>query len=408
MTNMQSSLLQIVRYQLFGGEKPTVPDSDILEIMEEAKLQTVFPTVFPFLQNALKAMLPEQFIKEREYFFTHVMSNTNNFQEHGELHRLMKTNGIAYSTLKGIASAYYYPDPSLREMGDVDFLVYQKDFQRAAQVVSDSGFTFDHGGDDGIHMAFTRYPLSTWEMHRCVNGVPGGDVGRLIQKEIDTIISSAERITLEDTVCFIPDPFHHGLIMLLHMISHMTSEGIGLRHLCDWAVFVNSLQEGEFAKLFSEKLRSFGIWRFAQTMTLVCERYLGIRHQEWAETCRMTDAQLEEVIADIYSGGNFGKKDLNRYREIKYISNRGKRTVDNKNVVAQVAGTLNQKVYADYDFIRRHKILLPAGWVAEGGRYIGLLLTGKRKSRNTSAMLREAAGRKQLYSRMRLFESEDK
>ena len=45
-------------------------------------------------------------------------------------------------------------------------------------------------------------------------------------------------------------------------------------------------------------------------------------------------------------------------------------------------------------------------WVAEGGKYIGLLITGKRKNKGTSVMLREAAKRKDIYSQMQLFETE--
>ena len=59
------------------------------------------------------------------------------------------------------------------------------------------------------------------------------------------------------------------------MISHMTSESIGLRHLCDWAVFVNSISNNEFVGLFSENLKSFGLWKFAQIMTATSEKYLG-------------------------------------------------------------------------------------------------------------------------------------
>ena len=111
------------------------------------------------------------------------------------------------------------------------------------------------------------------------------------------------------------------------------------------------------------------------------------------------------MIVDILSGGNFGRRDMNRYREIKYISNRGERTVDSKNIVLQAFGTMNRKVYADYKFIEKHKLLTPLGWIAEGGKYIGLLITGKRSNKNTSVMLKEAAKRKEIYSNMELFKA---
>ena len=66
--------------------------------------------------------------------------------------------------------------------------------------------------------------------------------------------------------------------------------------------------------------------------------------------------------------------------------------------------TLNQKVYDENHFIDKHRYLLPVGWAIEGGKYFGLLITGKRKSNGTSSMLKEAAIRKDIYSRMELFD----
>lgn len=404
MDEVKQSLLNTISFQLFGGEKPNISHNIVLHVLKEAEAQTVFSLAFAYLQKELTIISAGNFDELNEKFYRNVILNTNNFQEHNELHELMESRQIPYVTIKGLASAYYYPDPSLRDMGDVDFLVFENDFESSKRAVLSAGFKVDHGDDKGsIHIAFKREPMSIWEQHRCVNGIPEGSVGELIREELDKTIETSELVELDGAVCRIPDKFHHGLIMLLHMISHMTSEGIGLRHLCDWAVFVNSISNDEFVGLFSENLKSFGLWKFAQIMTATSEKYLGIKHKEWIENAKLDDDLLEAVIADILKGGNFGKKDLNRYREIKYISNRNERTVDNKSVLAQVFTTLNMKVYGDYSFINKYKILLPVGWVAEGGKYIGLLVSGKRKTKNTSAMLKEAAERKDIYSQMDLF-----
>ena len=408
METHQAQLLNIVRYQLFGGDKPQTDDEQLHAILKEANEQTVFTMVFPFLRNTIIKVSPDHFSKNNELFLGNVMTNTANFLEHNELHALMNKHGIPYSAIKGLASAYYYPEASLRDMGDVDFLVNEADFEKAKSAVQSIGFTVDHGdSEDSLHIAFNRKPRSIWEQHRSVNGIPDNKAGELIKAETDKIIETSVTVTLDGATCRIPDAFHHGLIMLLHMISHMTSEGIGLRHLCDWAVFANQLENDEFSDLFEKELKSFGLWRFAQIMTLVSIRYLGIDEKEWAHNEQIDEAQLENVITDILSGGNFGKKDLNRYREIKYISNRGESTVDKKHIVLQAFDTLNHKVYSDYKWIEKRKLLLPIGWVAEGGKYAGLLISGQRKSKNTSVMLREAAKRKDIYSKMNLFEADN-
>ena len=244
-------------------------------------------------------------------------------------------------------------------------------------------------------------------MHRNVNGVPGGKVGERIQAEINKTIDTAIEVNVDGIVCRVPDKFHHGLIMLLHTASHLTSEGVGLRHLCDWVVFASSMRDDEFRELFEVKLKDFGLWRFAQALTLLGITYLSAPERSWAaeaiENNSLTSEQLERLMEDILASGNFGKKDANRYREIKYISDRGKHIVSSDSIIRQGFKTMNSKVYADYRTIERHRILLPFGYVAEGVRYIGLLLTGKRKSSGTREMLKEAAERKSLYASLELF-----
>ena len=52
----------------------------------------------------------------------------------------MGNAGIPYVILKGCASAFYYPDPSKRLMGDVDFLVKESDLEQAGEILRQEGF----------------------------------------------------------------------------------------------------------------------------------------------------------------------------------------------------------------------------------------------------------------------------
>ncbi len=406
MTSEYSVLLSIVGYRLFGGSRPATEGFDIPEILSEAKKQTVFSLVFPFLRDKLKKASPKDFAKYNEVFYGNIMKNTSNHMQHGELHKLMTEGFVPYCVLKGYASALYYPDPTVREMGDVDFLVYEKDFKRAAKLVESIGFVPDQE-DDGkqIHIGYKRDQLSVWEQHRSLNGIPKGEPGDKIRLEITKTIETSRLIAAEDFCCMVPDDFHHGLIMLLHVASHLTGEGIGLRHLCDWAVFVNKTGSEVFPKIFEQRLREFGLWKLAQILTLLSEKYLRLKAQAWAKNAEISDRQLDDLMVDILNGGNFGKKDMNRYREIKYISNRGEHTVDDRSIASQAVSTLNKKIYSQHKIIKKYKILLPVGWAAEIGKYSALLLTGKRKTAKTSSMLKEAAARKSIYQIMELFET---
>lgn len=406
MNNIQQKLVALVGSILFGGTAVKVEKENMKKLLSEAQSQAVLTTVFPYLQEEFKKSLPEEYAEIRSEYLGSIYRNTSNFAEHAELHGIMQEQKIPYVVLKGFAAAYYYPAPELREMGDVDFLVYQKDFGRAQKAVEGAGFMLKNDNEDGIHIAFKRPPLSVWEQHREINGIPDGDEGRHVRAELEDVIEKARLVRKENTVCLIPGEFHHGLILLLHMAVHLKHEGIGLRHLCDWAVFVNSIKNEQFKAEFEAKLKALGLWKFAQTMTLIGIKYLGTDDREWAHNSEINDAQLDEVLTDILDGGNFGTKDFNRYREIKYISGRGANAVQKGSIFTQLIKAVNRKVYDNHSIIKNHRVLLPAGWIIEGGKYAGLLLSGKRKRTGTADMLKEAAKRKDIYSRLELFKPE--
>lgn len=420
MNEVQKKILRIIGSALFNRDTPLLEDINIELLLNESKAQAVFPIVFATIQDKIRItsdidkrgfLRSDKYREYDELFLQSSISGIQNFAEHGELHELMTKNQIPYVVIKGIASAMYYPEPSLRNMGDVDFLVNQKDMSIMGKELKNAGFKVDHGDENsGIHIAYSRPPMSIWEMHRNVNGIPSGEIGKMIKTEMDKMIETSVLSDVDGIVCRVPDRFYHGLVLLLHTASHLTSEGIGLRHLCDWVVFSSAFSDSEFKELFSKKLKTFGLWQFAQTLTLLGMKYLGAPQRIWALEAleqNLVDYEvLEGLINDVFNGGNFGTKDKNRYREIKYISTRTEQSISDESIIKQGFKTLNYKAYRDYDVINRHRFLLPAGWIAEGIKYFGLLISGKRKSSDTKKMLMEASERKKIYSKLNLFITE--
>ena len=123
------------------------------------------------------------------------------------------------------------------------------------------------------------------------------------------IFEKAQKKRVGDGEAVLPSQFHHGLIFLLHTCHHLTGEGVGLRHLCDWAVFENSLSDRKFRELFEEKLKKLGLWCFAQILTRCSIKYLGAEEREWAVA---DEVVVDSLMEDILTGRNFGKKDKNR------------------------------------------------------------------------------------------------
>lgn len=327
--------------------------------------------------------------------------------QHLQVHELMEKAGIPYVILKGCASAAYYLAPLERTMGDVDFLVRPQDFERAGKVLEAEGFV--PWEEEHICHVVYRKERAHLEMHFEPAGVPHGRPGELVREYLKDIMEKGREIELEGGKLCIPSPFHHGLVLLLHTSHHLVGEGIGLRHLCDWAVFAASLSDQEFRALFEEKLKAIGMWRFAQLLTQVCIRYLGMPERRWPGKAGKEDRELTQaLIRDVFAGGNFGTKDKKRWHESYLISTRGKDGVKEMSLVRQFFLSMNEIVYTHIPAARRWPVIIPFGWLIYGCRYMIRMLKGQRPRPQVSAMMEGAAQRKAVYSRLKLFEVENK
>lgn len=392
-TQAQKVLLALLANRLFGAQNEIPEDTDYLAVAKEAHLQAV--TAAAFNGTPLPPAVKE---KINDGVLSYIVSGASVFSAHSELDGLLRKNGVPYVILKGAASAYYYPDPLNRAMGDVDFLVKKEDIPRATEILKNAGFT-PWKEAHICHIVFTK-EKEHLEMHFEPAGIPDGKKGETVRRYLSDAIDGAKYVQTELCSFYNPSKFHHGLIMLLHMQHHLLSEGVGLRHLCDWAVFVNSMTNDEFTATFREKLNGAGLYKFAQTVSLAAHIGMALPYRDFMGN----DVSLAaEILNDILSGGNFGAKDSGRACEGLFISNRGKDGV-NRSRFAQFFASLNQIVYTHWQVSKKAKILLPFGWLYFGGRYLVRMLTGKRQRKNLVKAYSASKERKELYKKLHLFE----
>lgn len=396
MTVNQSTILQFLSQALFKRDVE-IQDQDWLEVLKEAKNQAVVQLVDSVIDKNL--LTADEVHAWKQAASADIANNIRVGHNHSLLHKWM--SGIPYVILKGAASASYYPSPTHRSMGDVDFLVKEEDLARAGKVLEENGLK--PWDKEHISHIVYRGPRMHYEMHFNIAGTPNGEVGDLVREYTKDIFEKAQKKTVVNGVAMLPSPFHHGLILLLHTCHHMTGEGVGLRHLCDWAVFENSFSENDFCELFEAKLKKLGLWKFAQILTRVSIKYLGADEKLWAIA---EEDVVDALMEDILTGGNFGKKDSDRALQTMLISDRGKDGVGKTSMVSEFFKSGNGIVYHNWPESKKNKLLLPFGWVYFGTRRIFREMTGKRKKTDVRKLVGGAAERRSLYEQLHLYETE--
>ena len=368
MTATQEKLLSILADRLFNCETDYCVSD---EIKEEARLQAV---------NLL--------LDNSDYMI--LGQNVRVDHAHAELTQTL--SAIPFVTIKGYASAFYYPEPVLRTMGDVDFYVEPAFYKKAKDALLENGYNLMEEEHER-HESFRKGKV-LFELHSEIKGIPNGKDGiKTTSKEAEAKVRSYLSDIIETSVTvptqhgdiIIPDAFHHGLVMLLHVAGHiMNGEGIGLRHLCDWAVYVDKVD----VSTFSDQFQDMGLWTFACQLTAVCSKYLGLSDQEWVG--KQDQVFLADFMDDILSAGNFGRKDSGRYAGLNLSTGEPR------------VSSLAQMTMKRYKIVQDHKILLPGAMVVHGCVYFFERITGQKKW-VTLKNLSDGENRNKLYKEFKLF-----
>ena len=401
LTKEQNLLIDVLAEVLFpAGRTADAEGADFLKLWTESQLQTVSVLVFNKMPLISFSAETVAFVKDNlnNWFLKNILIA----REHTRLHKMLDSADIPYVIIKGMASARFYPDDLMRMMGDVDFLVKECDLERVDRLLTADGY-IPVKKEHSHHITYNKNGIRA-EMHFLPPGIPEGKTGELIKSFFCNITEEASEAATSVGAIKAPSDFHHGMLLLLHTVHHLTGDGLGLRHLCDWAVFAATLTEDSFREMFEEKLKSAGLWEFTRILTKTCELFLGA--PQLLSDNDVNEEGCVRLILDIFSSGNFGQKSEDRSHESLLISSKNEKGINAGSLILQGLKSVNKIVYGNWPFVRKFKLLLPVGWLFFGGRYIFRSLTGQRPGIHLKSVFSEAAQRKDFYRELRLFEPE--
>ena len=326
----------------------SLPDNiDWDEVFTESKKQAMVSII----RAGLKNQLPSEYA---------TIWKLNSIQEisHGvqlleaqsELTTMLEENHIYYTVLKGTAAAIYYPEPILRSMGDVDFWVPKEQFVSSQDMLEKHGF-IEVDGSDSRHLKLKKYNV-LFEMHRYFSSDER-------QKAIDRYIENAELVRgkIRNTEFWMLPELENGLVLLVHLWQHLY-EGLGLRQVFDWMMFVHACLDHQGWQRFRPYAKELGLERLALAATYLCRKYFGL-DVDW---CDNNDEAAEMLMNNIIQSGNFGHTHGSGRNVERVVVNIKKQGVFH---YLQQAGEFNWR-----DTINSHPYLRPFAWLYQICRYI--------------------------------------
>ena len=401
MTTEQQVLIELIKADILGEEpNVSIQDVDWSAVAKESLLQSVTISALESA-SSIKDKIPTQVYNawlNKACLVSaknQIISNSQNM-----LIGTLSQNKYKYAILKGEASAAYYRKPSHRVLGDVDFLIEPTNCEDIANLIRDKGYkSFLEGNEH--HIVF-KNENSFLEMHHKPAGIPRGVAGVILSEFLADTLNNTQVKNLGCGDFLAPNDLYHGVILILHTQHHLLYEGIGLRHLCDVAAFVNATMEKPFVvEEFLPLLKKVGLYTFFSVLVDICVNYLGINKPAWhlpidQEVCT-------EVLEDILSGGNFGRKDNLRGKSGNLITNH-KTDGKKHSKLFNLFRTLKDSTDEVYPIVKQHPILYAVYMPYRAIRYIVLTIKGEKV--NIIKTIPLADKRQKIYDKLHIFEVE--
>jgi hypothetical protein len=322
MTEAFFELIQISVGTRYGFSR--VPSAKVwAAIFDTAEKQSLVGVLLVGLEKLPAEQRPPQRLLLEWIGIQQIVVSTNNNQDRRskELYEWFKEKGFDNCIIKGQGVARLYPEPELRQAGDIDIWVNADRDDIVGKMLTESiGVSvIDYVN---CHVAF--FDDVEVEVHFRPSYFFNPFANKRLQKWIQGK-KSVQMTSFDDTVGFCYPTISFNLVFsLIHIYRHVFSEGIGLRQLMDYYYILKHSTEAERKEAF-DTLCSLGLKRFVATVMYVMRRVFNIDTS--LLLCQPNQKEGDYLLAEMLRGGNFGQYD-DRNKHLP-SENRMKRGVEN-------------------------------------------------------------------------------
>lgn len=304
ITPAQEEYLGLLRSALWGTPATIPQDIDGVRLI--AKMQRTRPMIISALYSAgWKSDSRQPLELVRKTAATHVQIN----RCIAKVVTALREGGVEPVLLKGQGVARNYPQPLLRECGDIDLYVGQEQFEKTCAIINGLATEKEIAEAETLllhyaiflgKMLIEIHPISA----RCFNKKANAIYQALADKGLS---NNLVPINIEGVIVNTPSDSFNAFYLFFHMQRHFLLGGIGLRQMCDWILFLHT-HCGKIDSAFFEstldalKLRT--VWNMFASIAV---DYLGLPVEEMPLYQSGLKDNAGIVLAYIFREGNFGQ-----------------------------------------------------------------------------------------------------
>ncbi len=226
--------------------------------------------------------------------------------------------GIRMMLMKGQAIGVYYPVPNHRCPGDIDCYLFN-DYAKGNEVAKKWADTVDEGWYKHSQIFYAGQLI---ENHQFFVHTREGKSSKMLEKLMIDELKNVNFEKLPETDVLLPPPMFNALFLTYHALSHFLEEGLKLKQLVDWAMFLNRDADKIDWPRFYSLCEKYHLKRFVDVATDVAVNYLGVKLDNplIVTTSPYTRKVIHSTLYDkdyVFSSGQSGW--ANRWHIVKNI-----------------------------------------------------------------------------------------
>lgn len=329
-------------------EIPSVPPENIDwdQVFFIARKHRICSTLYFGIQKLPKSC--QQFIGHfDQYVLAYkktLVLDANRTYELENLKQDFETNGIDYILLKGSITKHLYPDTSMRVMSDIDVFYRNASTDVIVSILSKNGFQITKREPKEVAFFKTINEIKVEMQTQLID--EGYELWfeylkNIWNKCIQTGNTHEYKMTDEDFYIY----------HILHMAKHFKNGGIGLIHVLDVWILINTYSNMNY-EYVKHELQYLGLDIFENNLRMLVNNWFGNYEPD-----QDTTVTLELLGTYLFSGGAFG---LKSQREVNAVVER-----NDKNFSWRKKIFPNMNIMIDYygSTIKKHPYLLPLYWI---------------------------------------------
>lgn len=276
--------------------------------------------------------------------------------------KLLETGALPLC-VKGVVCRSYYPEPDMRPSGDEDLIACEKDFALCRDKLLQLGFEADNADENAFEIGFLHPQTGCRiELHNAFFD-PKSSFFSAFNNFFVNVFEAPREYSSEGVSVFAPKDDVHLLYLILHAYKHFLHAGIGIRQLCDIALFAAG---GcfDWNDIFT-KCAEVNAEVFLNAVLLIGEKFFGLELAQIKAAYPAFDGELDilPLLDDVLCGAVYGADSEERQHSATITLNTvaaasaGKRTSVLRSVFPP-----REKLVKKYAYLEKHPALLPAAW----------------------------------------------